>query len=91
MAPTRMPPTTAATSPATALKIRLAKTAARKAPTRNWPSIAMLITPARSHMTPARAPRISGVAIATVPGNGLLMAAWNCPPWSRNSQIMKPT
>jgi hypothetical protein len=42
----------------------------------------MLITPARSHMTPASAPRMSGVAIRIVPGSGLAMDAWKPLPWS---------
>src|SRR5690625_3264114 len=34
----------------------------RNAPPRSWPSMAMLITPARSHSTPAKAPNTSGTA-----------------------------
>ena len=37
--------------------------------------MAMLMTPERPHMTPASAPRISGVAISMVPGSGLAIAA----------------
>ncbi len=45
--------------------------------------MAMLMTPERSHITPASAPRTSGVAISIVPGSGLAIAAWNTPsPWS---------
>ena len=70
------------TRPISALTIRLDATAAKKAPTRNWPSIAMLMTPERSHSTPASAPKISGVASRMVPGNGLMIATENVPVWS---------
>src|SRR5262245_34972345 len=63
------PLTAAAASPAAELSVTEATTAAVNAPTRNWPSIAMLITPERSHSTPHRAPRISGVAKLSVPWN----------------------
>ena len=63
------PAIAAATSAATALSVVLATTAAVNAPTRNCPSIAMLITPARSQITPHSAPRMSGVAKFSVPWN----------------------
>ncbi len=67
----RTPVSAAAISAAAALFVVLETTAAVKAPTRNWPSIAMLMTPDRSHRTPASAPRISGVAKFSVPWNWL--------------------
>ena len=39
----------------------LATTAAANAPSSSWPSIAMLMTPDRSHMQPASAPSTSGI------------------------------
>ena len=57
-------------------------TDAKNAPARNWPSIAMLMTPDRSHRQPASAPRISGVACRIVSGSGLVIAAWKAPVWS---------
>src|SRR5262245_58837080 len=65
----RTPLTAAAARPAAELSVAEATTAAVNAPTMNCPSIAMLITPDRSHITPARAPRISGVAKFSVPWN----------------------
>ena len=76
--PAMIPPT----RPIAALKNRLDATAAKKAPIRNWPSIAMLMTPERSHRHPASAPKISGVASRMVPGNGLMIATEKVPVWS---------
>ncbi len=59
-APTRPPASEPVTSPSQT-PATLDTTAAAKAPTSSWPSIAMLMTPERSHMQPARAPRISGI------------------------------
>ena len=81
-----MPPT----RPISALKARLAATDAKNAPIRNWPSIAMLMTPARSHRQPASAPKISGVASRMVPGIGLMKATEKEPLWSVYGQTMKP-
>ena len=60
--------------PATAAAARAAKkdwltekiTEAAKAAARNWPSIAMFTTPARSDRTPASTPNNSGVEYASV-------------------------
>ena len=65
--PTSRPATTAAMSPASRLSVSEPTTADRKAPASNWPSIAMLTTPARSHRTPDRAPKISGTLSSSEP------------------------
>ena len=59
----------------------LATAAAVNAPNSSWPSIAMLITPDRSHMQPASAPRISGMDAVKVPCSRLMtLTAWtSCP------------
>ena len=49
--------------------VKLPTTAAAKAAERNWPSIETLTTPDRSHSTPQRAPKTSGVASDSVPAN----------------------
>ena len=59
--PSRPPASDPATSPSHSELNALVITAAANAPSSSWPSIAMLITPDRSHMTPASAPRISGI------------------------------
>ena len=45
------------------------KTTAASAPMSSWPSMAMLITPARSHMAPHSAPRVRGTACRTATRN----------------------
>ena len=70
------PPTTAAMRAATIEPVMDPTTAEVKAAVRNWPSMETFTTPARSHSTPQRAPRINGVASVRVPcswfdtGNG---------------------
>ena len=54
--PTSMPATIAASRPRSGWRVSDATTAAVKAPASSWPSIAMLMTPTRSPMTPAREP-----------------------------------
>ena len=44
--------------------------------------MAMLMTPARSQITPARAPKTSGVASRTVPGSGLVITIPPALAWS---------
>ena len=61
--PTAMPPTT----PIQLLPVALPTIAPAKAPPSSMPSMAMLTTPDRSQSTPARAPRMSGVARRSVP------------------------
>ena len=39
----------------------------RNAPAMNWPSIAMLTTPARSHMMPESEPKMSTIVVAEAP------------------------
>ena len=73
-----MPPT----RPISALKKRLDATEAKNAAIRNWPSMAMLMTPERSHRQPASAPRMSGVAMPDRPGSGLTIATAKSPVWS---------
>ena len=58
---------------------KLEKTEPKNAPAMNWPSIAMLTTPARSHRTPASAPKTSAVDSRMVPGIGFVMAGANEP------------
>ena len=74
------------------LAVMLPTIEAKNAPMMNWASIATLMTAARSHRQPARAPRISGVAIASVPGSGFTILASNAPEgWSEYAQIRKPS
>ena len=56
------PAASAAAIPTPRLFAQLAPRAPQKAPVSICPSMAMLMTPVRSHMTPASAPRISGTA-----------------------------
>ncbi len=60
--PAKMPPT----SPNQMLPATVATTAATNAPNSSWPSMATLTTPDRSPMTPASAPRISGMAAGKI-------------------------
>ena len=66
-APTSPPASDPLIRPSQSTPTALATTAAVNAPSSSWPSIAMLITPARSPMHPARAPRISGIEAVSVP------------------------
>jgi hypothetical protein len=50
-------------------EVTLPTTAAANAAARNWPSMETFTTPARSHSTPQRAPKTSGVASDKVPAN----------------------
>src|SRR6266508_2702651 len=61
------PPMAAATRPSQRLAVNVPIIAAPNAPIRNWPSIAMLITPARSQSTPDSEPKISGRARKRAP------------------------
>ena len=54
-------------SPASRLLVSEPTTADRKAPASSWPSMAMFTTPARSHRTPDRAPKISGTLSSSDP------------------------
>ena len=66
--------------------------APRNAPARNWPSIAMLTTPDRSHITPDSAPYTSGVAETSVPASSWTKSS--VPPraaQTRNDQVNTTT
>ena len=69
----------------------LAITAAANAPTSSCPSIAMLMTPARSPRQPARAPRISGIEPVRVFCSRLTMFSGMALPASaqHSSEMMK--
>src|SRR5690625_5854797 len=67
--PTRAPATGAASTPTYGLPTIEATTAAMNAPPSSCPSMAMLITPVRSHITPDRAPKIRGTDSANPPTN----------------------
>ena len=69
ISPTSSPAIGAAMRPIHRLSVRLATTAERNAPASNCPSIAMLMTPARSQSTPESAPNTSGTARNTEPRN----------------------
>src|SRR6476619_5638527 len=69
--------------------VRLPTTAAAKAADRNWPSIETLTTPDRSHKTPQRAPKTSGVASDRVPANWLLTGKGRSRPDA--AQVKNPT
>ena len=58
-------PTIATMSPRYRLSVSEPTTAARNAPVRSWPSIAILTTPTRSDMIPPIAPRARGTASTT--------------------------
>ncbi len=60
-APSSPPASDPVSRPSHSTPNALATTAAANAPSSSWPSMAMLITPDRSHMQPARAPSTSGI------------------------------
>jgi hypothetical protein len=64
---TTAPATAAASSPTKGFLVIVATMAAVKAPPSSWPSMAMLITPTRSHSTPESEPNTSGTASVTEP------------------------
>jgi len=70
--PTRPPASDPAMMPSHRTPNALAKIAPANAPSSSWPSIAMLMTPDRSHRQPASAPRISGIESDSVPWNWLM-------------------
>src|SRR5699024_4460814 len=67
--PTTAPAIGATTTPRYGERVREATTAARKAPASNWPSMAILMTPARSQIVPDNAPKISGTDRASAPAS----------------------
>ncbi len=66
-APTSPPVKDPATKPSQSTPTALATAAEAKAPVISCPSIAMLITPERSHKIPDSAPSTIGMAAVTVP------------------------
>ena len=69
--------------------VTLPATAAANAAARNCPSMETLTTPARSQITPQRAPNTSGVARDRVPANWLLTGKGRSRPEA--AQVRKPT
>ncbi len=65
-APMNAPPSAPASSPSQTLPKRLLTSAPAKAAVRNCASMAMFMTPARSHSTPASAPKVRGTAARIV-------------------------
>jgi uncharacterized membrane protein len=59
--------------------------AAVNAPNSSWPSMAMLITPERSHRQPASAPRISGMVAVSVPWPRLMTLSGIAPASAQHS------
>ncbi len=82
------PATTAARIAAGTDWVMLPTTAAANAAARNCPSMLTLTTPARSHITPQRAPKTSGVASERVPANWLLTGKGRSRPAA--AQVRKP-
>ena len=80
-APRRPPASDPVTRPSQIEPNALAITAPAKAPRSSWPSIAMLMTPDRSHRQPESAPRTSGieanmvVCISDTNGSGIRPAS----------------
>ena len=66
--PEEAPAPAPASTPSQRLPVACPIIAPRKAPARNWPSMAMLMTPDRSHMIPDSEPYTSGVVADQRPG-----------------------
>ncbi len=64
--PSRPPASDPVSSPSQSEPNALAITAPAKAPRSSWPSMAMLMTPDRSHKQPDSAPRTNGIAASIV-------------------------